>query len=90
VLFVVGIVGGNMLSLYALAKRSSMPTRRRWQRNGPDVRAADRVDLLTDRRLIKAAVVVALAGAVPFAAVGWRPRVAAPRSVRCSACCSSG
>ena len=48
-----------------------MPTRRRWQRNGPDVRAADRVDLLTDRRLIKVAVIVALAGAVPFAAVGW-------------------
>jgi hypothetical protein len=35
------------------------------------VRAADRVDLLTDRRLIKVAVIVALAGAVPFAVVGW-------------------
>lgn len=32
---------------------------------------ADRVDLITDYRLIKAAVAVALVAAVPFAAAGW-------------------
>lgn len=48
-----------------------MPTRPNCRRNGPVVPPADRVDLFTDYRLIRAAVVVALVAALPFAAVGW-------------------